>query len=190
MSQIATYFSETLLGGDELIAGLEALDQKIQRKFSRTALRAGQGPMVAAIKAIEEPHSITGLLQSGIRGLAGRGDRPGITSQLISAITDVGGFLQFGTSSSAEKSRLEKNLISKYGGNLGAKYRVYYARAVEMGHEPSGWYAHVAGAVPVPPHPFARPGFDETVDESADIIEQSLSDQISEEWASGNTGAG
>lgn len=51
-----------------------------------------------------------------------------------------------------------------------------YALYVEMGHAPSGWYAHMAGAVNVPPYPFFRPAVTQVEDggEAWEIIKDTL----------------
>lgn len=203
MSLLSPYYSYEVLGSAELLDGYDSLERKTQRQFSRKALQAGQKPIISAMRDTAGFEDRTGLLRSSIRGAAGKGDRPGITSQLIAPVTTVGQFLENafsggpglsegmnpGMGSGPGRAKLAALLISKYGGNIGAKYRTYYARFVEFGHQPSGWYAKMKGAKRVPEHPFARPAFDEQVDQSADVIENSLVEQITEEWASGSSGS-
>jgi hypothetical protein len=178
MSALLPYISIQLQGEQRLADDLSLLEDDIQRKYCRVALKEGSAPIVAAEKASTAFEDDTGLLRGSIKPYFGRGDRPGRTSVLIGAVTTVGQFLSALRDNEAAKATLKRRLIYKYLGNINAQYLTWYARAVEFGHEPSGWYAKQANAVPVPEHSFARSSFDATVDTAADITIESLADQI------------
>ena len=146
-------------GGDELAAELSALPKRVQRGIAIRALQAGAEPMLAAVKA--GIHSRTGLLAAKTRARPGKGDRPGRFSVLISSVATAGAFA---------KARLKSGRAAEAAAVLSRhaksdKYRVFYGYFVEGGH---------GGPRPAPPHPFAGPGFDATVEVSADIAEKAL----------------
>lgn len=152
----------TITGEQELAIDLLGIERSLARGITRNALKAGGGPMLASIRS--RIRSRTGLLSSSVRLRAGKGDRAGRTSVIISA---------WATAQSFAKHReqagrgLEGSAVrDRYKGKPRSRYSVYYGYFVEMGTK---------GA---PAHSFARAGFDATVDQSAETIEQSISDGI------------
>lgn len=182
MPELLPYYRVDVQGAQELIDSLDAFEKKELRGICRKALKDASAPILAAIGSTNVYQNETGLLRSSDHVAGGRGDRPGITSMLISWYAPIGDVIErfekkgFSNAKVADMKRL---LVSKYLGNTTAKYRTFYAVPLEVGHEPSGWYANQADAQPVEPHPFARTSFDATVDAAAEIAENSLADQIS-----------
>lgn len=173
------FFSFTVMGLEDLRANFDTLDKDMQRKFARKALRAGVAPIKAAILAELAPHRKSGLLEESLAVNAGRGDRPGNTSMLIRYVTTVGEFLERGVSGEKERSRLQGLLATKYKSNPDSRYLAYYARFLEFGHKPSGMFSHMTEDVPA--YPVSRSGFDASVDTAADIIEDVLASQVTQE---------
>lgn len=67
-----------------------------------------------------------------------------------------------------------------------------YAYWVEFGHEPSGWYANMSNAVPVPAYPFFRPAVTQIEDggQAAAIINEYLSAAVAEGDGMGGSSEG
>jgi hypothetical protein len=141
-------------GGDSIAAWLSGLPDKVARRIGVAALKAGAKPMIAAIRS--RIHSVSGLLARSLKAHAGKGDREGRTSLIISANTTRAAFARAKPSHRVAAGRDTD------------RYVVYYGYPVEFGHRIAG----VTGAVP--PHPFIRPGFDSTAEEAGDIIEEAL----------------
>lgn len=182
MPDLMPYYRQEVQGTQELIDSLNAFEDKEVRVMCRKALKEASLPIMEAIGSTSAYQDETGLLRSSDHATAGRGDRPGITSILIRWYAPIGDVIERFQNkgfSDAKVADMKRLLLSKYYGNIGAKYRTFYAVPLEMGHEPSGWYAKQANAEPVPAHSFARTSFDATVDAAAEIAQESLADQIS-----------
>lgn len=152
----------TVTGEQELAIDLLGIERSLARGIIRGALKAGGEPMLAAIRS--RIRSRTGLLSSSVRVRAGKGDRPGRTSVIISAWATAGSFAKH--REQAGRSGVAAKVRESYQGRMRSRYDLYYGYFVEMGHK---------GA---PAHSFARAGFDATVDQSADLIEQALAEGI------------
>lgn len=68
---------------------------------------------------------------------------------------------------------------------------VEYSAPLEFGHEPSGWYANVPNAVPVPAYPFFENSITQVFDggEAREIMVEVLSEAVQSQNGSGGTGA-
>lgn len=168
--------SLVILGSEELRRALSDIEPNIQRQYARRALRAGGMPLLAAMRS--RIKSRTGLLAGSLKLRAGRGDRKGRTSLLISA----------NVTAAAMASHYERigrrgkmnELRDRYKNRENASYKVWWARAVEFGHKgPFG------SEKATPPHSFARAGFDSTAENAADIIEEKLLSDIESDFAKG-----
>jgi HK97 gp10 family phage protein len=175
------YVSLQVQGTQQLADDFGMLERKDGKVYARKAMKLGAVPIMAAAAASAVYEDRTGLLRMSARAVPGKGDREGRTSILIRWTATVGAFIQHLKEKGFSEKKLadvQRLLIYKYLGNIGARYDVFYARMVEFGHQASGWYANIPGAQFVKAHPFARPAFDATVDTAADIIEESLAAQI------------
>jgi len=159
--------SVTVVGGQDLADELAGLERKLARGIIRDALKEGSGPMLAAIRS--RINSRTGMLSSSVRVRAGKGDRPGRTSVIISAWATAGAFARH--REMAGRSAVAAKVRESYKGRMRSRYDVYYGYFVEMGHR-------TPGGKDVPAHSFARAGFDATVDRAGERIEQTISDGI------------
>lgn len=146
---------------DELGLRLEAVGSAIGR-IAHQALREGGGPMLSAIKS--HIHSITGLLAGGLALRAGKNDRAGRYSMLISSWTTREVFAM--TRSSGVAARV-RGL-----GQARDRYRTWYGVPVEFGH------ANARGGGRTPEHPFMRPGFDEAEVSTLALVEERLGEAL------------
>ncbi len=151
-------------GAEEVALRLDAMTRRDAGRAARGALALGAQPMAAAVKS--RIHSVSGLLASTVRVRMGRGDRPGRYSVWIGATASRARFARARAKAGRPGQALD--VLSK--GGRRDRYSVYYAAMVEYGHRgPKG------GRVPA--HPFARPGFDATVDQAMETAERELMDR-------------
>jgi hypothetical protein len=165
--------SITVTAGEDLQAAFLEIDKQVQRKIARKALRIGDVPIVDAMRSLIVDRS--GLLAGSLSMRPGKGDRKGITSMLISANATAEAFAT--AREGQGKLSAAAGVRKRYANRMSATYVVFYARMVEFGHK--GPYGSPAST---PEHSFARAGFDATVDDAADKIEDSLISGIEEVW--------
>lgn len=167
-----------VLNDQPIAAGLMATGKEIN-SIGRDALRAGGKPMLAAIRARTPVRR--GHLKRGLRLRIARGQ--GRIAMLISSSSSRESFAKTRSSGVAARVR----------GLGGAKdrYRNWYDVPVEYGHRiaRSGEGAnpfsrkkdadkYSAWGGRVEEHPFMRPGFDETVEQTSRIIEDQVGEKI------------
>ncbi len=154
-----------LQGSDAAIDKLLALDTNQQKATIRDAMKYGSDPMLASIQRRAPRRS--GLLSHSLKISVCRGDRPGRFAVRITASSTRE---QFALSRLASGRVGHAQRVAALGGRKD-KYKVYYALMVEAGHK-------ARGGGRVPPHPFAKPGFDATVDQTATEIMDRLVNNI------------
>jgi hypothetical protein len=160
-------------GEDELRAAFNEVDTAVQRTIARKALRVGDVEIVDAMRGLITDRS--GLLAGSLVMRAGRGDRKGITSILISANATAEVFAK--ARESQGKLTAAAGVRKRFANRMAETYIVFYARMVEFGHV--GKYPD---SPKTPEHSFARAGFDATADSAADKIEDALMLGIEEVW--------
>lgn len=138
---------------------------KAAGRIARKALKAGGQPMLTAIRGRVRRN--TGLLSEGLRLRFGRGDHRGKYSVLISSRTTRARFAR------------KKKFYRIAAGQPSDRYAIYYGLMVEYGHrQRPGGRTGSDGFVRA--YPFARPGFDATVGQTAELIEQLVADGITD----------
>lgn len=147
----------------------EDIEFPLFRGLAREALSEGANPMVAAIRS--GIRSRSGLLARSVKARAGKNDRPGTFSVIVSTMATASQFIK--NREAAGFVSLSADLKRRYDSKSKEKYSVYYGYMVDSGHlGPHG------SSAATPSHPFFRLGFDSTVDESANMIETRLLDAI------------
>ncbi len=161
--------------GDEIAAALGGMSKALVRKIGKAALAAGARPMLAAIRG--RINRVSGNLAAGLRLIPGKGDRPGRLSLLVQSRTTREAFAR----RLDKAGRLSQAASVRSKGNARDRYKVYYGLMVEAGHAgPKG------GSERTPAHPFMRPGFDSTVENSASTITAELSAGVDDYWLRGS----
>ena len=173
MAKVSIYkflaqLSLEVTGGESVTQAVEQTAQAISGPVVRKAMNAGGVEITAAVA--RHIHDQSGLLRSGTRVRAGRGDQPGRYSVYMSSQTTARRYASFGG-----------RCRTVAAGAPSRKYRIWHWPAVEYEHRIVAKGGRDTGKT-VAAHPFIRPGFDESIEGAMDLVETTVLDGAVEKF--------